>query len=257
MIGVLCGDGDDQHRERFAFSALSDIYSVTHNRPTFTTDAHIYLLQRLIPGTKVLAQIVLIRALELVVSLPNQLLAHIPITNISPEYTARLEASGDSSEEEDSSEEDEDSEEEGAKSSGLPGLAALFKEGQWVSAIVAASKSQDSKAQLGGREGDENVRASRRIELSLEPEKVNEGIAKGDLKAGFVSESCMPASARPLTTVCLLRLSLDQSDRSRTMATFSRSVFRPSPPSCLSKRPSAFSLLASKSDSSSLAESRT
>lgn len=149
--------------------------------------------QRLIPGTKVLAQVILVRALELVVSLPNQLLAHIPITNISTEYTARLEASGDSSDEEEEESEEEDSEgsdAEGGKSSkgpGLPGLAALFSEGQWVSAIVVASKSQDSKAKLGGREGDENVRASRRVELSLEPEKVNEGIAKGDLKAGFVS----------------------------------------------------------------------
>lgn len=127
----------------------------------------------------------------MVVSLPNQLLAHVPITNISPEYTARLEASGDTSdEEEEDSEEEQDSEaEEGAKSTkgpGLPGLASLFSEGQWVSAVVVASKSQDSKIKLGGREGDENVRASRRIELSLEPEKVNEGVAKGDLKAGFV-----------------------------------------------------------------------
>jgi rRNA biogenesis protein RRP5 len=61
-----------------------------------------------------------------------------------------------------------------------------------VSAIVVASKGQDSKIKLGGREGDENVRASRRIELSLEPEKVNEGIAKGDLRAGFVRFLCFP-----------------------------------------------------------------
>lgn len=160
------------------------------------------LLQRLIPGTKVLAQIILVRALELVVSLPNQLLAHIPITNISPEYTARLEASGESSDEgeseEEESEEESDDEEGGSgkKSSGLPGLATLFKEGDWVPAIVMASKSSDSKAKLGGREGDENVRASRRIELSLEPEKVNEGVAKGDLKAGFVSCAVLSTSLR-------------------------------------------------------------
>lgn len=55
---------------------------------------------------------------------------------------------------------------------------------------------QDSKVGLGGREGDENVRASRRVELSLEPEKVNEGIAKGDLKAGFVSEYLFPVWQR-------------------------------------------------------------
>jgi len=72
----------------------------------------------------------------------------------------------------------------------------LFKEGDWVSAIVMASKSSDSKAKLGGREGDENVRASRRIELSLEPEKVNEGVVKGDLKAGFVSRAVLHTSLR-------------------------------------------------------------
>ncbi|KAK4705134.1 rRNA biogenesis protein RRP5, partial [Phenoliferia sp. Uapishka_3] len=143
--------------------------------------------KRLVPGTKVLAQIILIRPLELIVSLPNQLLAHIPITNISTEYTTRLEASGESSDEEES-EEESDEEEEG-KSSGLPGLNKIFKEGQWVSAIVMESKANDSKAKLGGREGDENVRASRRVELSLEPEKVNEGIARGDLRAGFTLTS--------------------------------------------------------------------
>jgi rRNA biogenesis protein RRP5 len=72
----------------------------------------------------------------------------------------------------------------------------LFKEGDWVSAIVMASKSSDSKAKLGGREGDENVRASRRIELSLEPEKVNEGVVKGDLKAGFVNRAVLHTSHR-------------------------------------------------------------
>lgn len=144
----------------------------------FTTDNIEW--QRLIPGTKVLAQIVAVRPLELVVSLPNQLLGHIPITNISPEFTTRLEEAGDASDEDDS---DGDSADASEKS---PSLSSLFKEGHWVSAIVVASKSSDSKRSLGGREGDENVRASRRVELSLEPAKVNDGVAKGYLKAGFV-----------------------------------------------------------------------
>ena len=114
----------------------------------------------------------------------RSLLGHIPITNISAEYTARLEAAGEDSSSEDEAESDSDDED---KSGGLPGLNKLFSEGQWLSAIVVDSKANDSKAKLGGREGDENVRASRRVELSLEPEKVNEGIARGDLKAGFVS----------------------------------------------------------------------
>ncbi|KAL8286763.1 hypothetical protein RQP46_004291 [Phenoliferia psychrophenolica] len=145
--------------------------------------------KRLVPGTKVLAQVILVRPLELIVSLPNQLLAHIPITNISTEYTARLEAAGEDSSSED--EDESDSEEGETKTGGLPALNKMFQEGQWVSAIVMDSKTNDSKAKLGGREGDENVRASRRVELSLEPEKVNEGIARGDLKAGFTLTSAV------------------------------------------------------------------
>lgn len=122
-------------------------------------------------------------------SLPNQLLAHVPITNISADFTKRLEAAGDDSsdeDEEDDEEEDDDEDEDAGKASkGLPGLPALFHAGQWLVAVVVGSKPSDSKQKLGGRDGDETVRASRRIELSLEPEKVNEGIAKGDLKRGF------------------------------------------------------------------------
>jgi rRNA biogenesis protein RRP5 len=125
----------------------------------------------------------------LIVSLPNQLLAHIPITNLSPEFTKRLEAAGEESESEseDESEDEESDEDEPSGKSSLPGLPSLYKAGQWVSAVVTASKPADSKQKLGGREGDENVRTSRRVELSLEPEKVNEGVAKGDLKQrGYV-----------------------------------------------------------------------
>lgn len=143
------------------------------------------------PGTKVFAQIVQVRPLELIVSLPNQLLAHVPITNLSPEFTKRLEAAGeesDSASDDESDDEVSDEDDEPSSISSLPGLPTLFKVGQWVSAVVTASKPADSKQKLGGREGDENVRTSRRVELSLEPEKVNEGVAKGDLKQrGFVS----------------------------------------------------------------------
>ncbi|EGU12983.1 U3 snoRNP-associated protein Rrp5 [Rhodotorula toruloides ATCC 204091] len=142
--------------------------------------------KRLIPGTKVLCQVVQVRPLEVTVSLPNQLLGHIPITNISSEFTARLEKAGeeDSDEEE---EEESDEEDELAADKGLPGLPALFHTGQYLIAVVTSTAVSDpTKPKLAGREGDETVRSSRRVELSVEPEKVNEGIAKGDLKRGFV-----------------------------------------------------------------------
>ncbi|GAA5875823.1 hypothetical protein JCM1840_003525 [Sporobolomyces johnsonii] len=155
--------------------------------------------KRLIPGTKVFCQIVQVRPLELIVSLPNQLLAHIPITNLSPEFTARLEAAGeDSSDDSESESEEEDSDDdEPSSKSHLPGLPSLFKEGQWVAAAVVASKPADSKLKLGGREGDETVRSSRRVELSLEPEKVNEGVAKGDLKQRGFTLSCVVHDIEP------------------------------------------------------------
>lgn len=134
-----------------------------------------------------MAQIILIRPLELIVSLPNQLLGHIPITNISAEYTARLEASAETSSEDEVEDEDEAASAASKTVEELPSLFQLFSLGQWLSCVVVESKSRDSKSRLGGREGDENVRASRRIELSTEPERVNEGIARGDLRTGFVS----------------------------------------------------------------------
>lgn len=128
-----------------------------------------------------LAQVILIRPLEVIVSLPNQLLGHIPITNITAEYTARLEALH---------QDESDSEYEGTSSETgderIPGLEDLFIVGQWLNCIVVESKALTGNSIVGGREGDENVRASRKIELSTEPEKLNEGIAKADLTTGFV-----------------------------------------------------------------------
>ncbi|BGP24084.1 U3 snoRNP-associated protein Rrp5 [Rhodotorula toruloides] len=142
--------------------------------------------KRLIPGTKVLCQVVQVRPLEVIVSLPNQLLGHVPITNISSEFTARLEKAGEEDSDEDE-EEESDEEDEGAADKGLPGLPALFHTGQFLIAVVTSTAVSDpTKLKLAGREGDETVRSSRRVELSIEPEKVNEGIAKGDLKRGFV-----------------------------------------------------------------------
>lgn len=145
-------------------------------------------MQRLIPGTKVLCQVVQVRPLEVIVSLPNQLLGHIPITNISAEFTARLEKAGEEdSDDEEEDEEGDEEEDEVAAHKGLPGLPALFHTGQYLVAVVTSTAVSDpTKLKLAGREGDETVRASRRVELSVEPEKVNEGIAKGDLKRGFV-----------------------------------------------------------------------
>ncbi|KAK4046291.1 rRNA biogenesis protein rrp5 [Microbotryomycetes sp. JL201] len=136
--------------------------------------------KRLVPGTKVLGQITTVRALELIVSLPGQLLGHVPITNISPEFTQRLEQSDD----EQGSENESDDDQSSRSKNDVPALADIFNPGAWISCVVTRNSSGDGRIALGGFDGDENVRTSRRVELSIEPEKVNDGVAHSDLRPG-------------------------------------------------------------------------
>lgn len=132
---------------------------------------------------KLLAQVTAVEPLALIVSLPNQLMAHVPITNISSQLTQLLESMED-----DDSMSGSDDDDEGEKPSRVPELFEIFHPGQFVRGIVTAVHAQGSSDALGlGRARDESIKASRRVELSLIPEKVNEGVAKADLKPGFVS----------------------------------------------------------------------
>lgn len=128
----------------------------------------------------------------------------MPITNISKYLTERLEAAGDLDSDDEGSDEDEEDESEDEemegeptpeggkkKSSAIPELSDLFKVGQWVrTAVVNVKSSEKGKYRsLAGREGDEKWRASQRVELSLDPKMVNEGVEKRDLEPGFVRTS--------------------------------------------------------------------
>ena len=84
---------------------------------------------------KIFGQIVSILPLALVISLPNQLFAHVPITNISSQLTAYLEREDADSVA--SEPEDEDEEEKSIKD-GVPELSDLFIVGQYVRAVVVA-----------------------------------------------------------------------------------------------------------------------
>jgi rRNA biogenesis protein RRP5 len=131
---------------------------------------------------KILGQIVSVEPLALIVSLPNQLFAHVPITNISSQLTGLLESSMDQDNDEEELEDDE-----GSGSSRIPELSDMFHPGQYVRAIVTAVHAPGSTDMSGiGKSRDEVARASRRVELSLVPERVNAGVHKSDLKAGFV-----------------------------------------------------------------------
>jgi rRNA biogenesis protein RRP5 len=141
---------------------------------------------------KILAQVVSIEPLALVVSLPNQLYGHLPITQISSELTASLE-SMDVDEESSSNEEEEEEQEEDAegKATRLPDLFDLFRPGQYLRCIVVASHAAGTTkaGTRKGRAATEIEKASERVELSLIPEQVNQGVLKTDLKPGFVSDS--------------------------------------------------------------------
>ncbi|KAF7981179.1 hypothetical protein HWV62_34965 [Athelia sp. TMB] len=138
--------------------------------------------KRLIVGTKLLGQVVSVQPLALIISLPNQLLGHVPITQISTHLTRLLEAMD---EDEDESEEEEG---EGAAQKRVPDLSDLYRPGQYVRTVVTAVHAAGSTDASGiGNTRDLASRGSRRVELSLSPDQVNDGVQKTDLVAGFVS----------------------------------------------------------------------
>lgn len=137
---------------------------------------------------KIFAQVVSIEPLALIVSLPNQLYGHVPITQISSELTASLESMDVDDEPPSDDEEGEDAD---AKASRLPDLFDLFRPGQYLRCVVVASHAAGmTKTGAGtGRARDAVEKASSRVELGLIPELVNQGVVKSDLKPGFVSNS--------------------------------------------------------------------
>jgi len=144
------------------------------------------LLQRVVVGMKILCQILSVEPLSLIVSLPNQLFGHIPITQISSELTTLLEKVEESVDEEDEESEDED--DTSKQRHKLPDLADIFTPGQYLRAVVTDVHAPGTTGNSGvGRSKDNNQRVSRRVELSVEPHKVNDGIVVKDLAPGFVS----------------------------------------------------------------------
>lgn len=133
---------------------------------------------------KILGQVVSIIPLGLIISLPNQLYGHVPITQISSQFTTVLERfdNRDEGSDEDIAMEDEDEDTQ------TPDLYGMFHVGQYVRAIVTNVHAAGVSDIMGvGKLRDDLAKASRRMELSLVPEKVNVGVQKTDLKSGFVS----------------------------------------------------------------------
>ncbi|KAF8274016.1 nucleic acid-binding protein [Lactarius quietus] len=139
--------------------------------------------KRMVAGMKILAQIVSIEPLALVVSLPNQLYGHVPITQISYEFTSALE----SMDADDELPSDEEAEGVDAGTSRVPDLFDFFRPGRYLRCVVVAAHAAGATKNAAGtgRARDDVEKASRRVELSLIPEHVNQGVVKTDLKSGF------------------------------------------------------------------------
>lgn len=136
--------------------------------------------KRLLPGTKMLCCVLAVYPLAIVVSMCDQLVGHIPVTSVSRQLTERLQAALD---------EDSDHEGESDQDSGdePPELHEIFTVGQWVRASVESVSAPGTHRQRGlGREAGEYERESQRVQLTLEPHVVNEGIAAIDLSEGYV-----------------------------------------------------------------------
>lgn len=158
--------------------------------------------KRLIPGSRLLCSVLAIHPLAVVVSLPNQMLGHVPVTHISPQFTHRLQAAADATAQADDEEDDDDQSMDDASdddegnvngtlnkrsnndANKVPELRELFHVGQWLVASVVQVRSADVAKGLPNREGGEYEKESRRVELSLAPHLVNAGVSVSDLDTG-------------------------------------------------------------------------
>lgn len=122
--------------------------------------------------------------LHLILSLPNQLLAHVPITEISNTLTHLL-----TKDEKDSSMsmEDEAEDDDSSTSGETPDLSQLFQPGQYLLATISQSFPSESsnKAFLSLYPPSEVTRLAGRVEMSLVPEKVNQEVSKLDVTKGY------------------------------------------------------------------------
>lgn len=133
--------------------------------------------KRLVAGTMVLGRVHTILPLHLVLSLPNNLLGHVPITEVSTTLTTALNAEMDSDAED--KEEDEDEEKS------APELVDIFTPGQYVAAKVLNLFPTASQNFIAQYPVSETTKLAARVELTLVPEKLNSEVAKADLAAGF------------------------------------------------------------------------
>jgi rRNA biogenesis protein RRP5 len=122
--------------------------------------------KRITSGSLILGQIAKTNLRDLAVSLPNNLTGYVPLTAISPQLTEKVESIL-SKEVEDSQEHESSDDEEDAIN-----LSHYFHLGQWVR-VAVTSTGEDASHVTG--------KAKKRVELSLDPNVTNPGLAWKDL----------------------------------------------------------------------------
>ena len=110
-----------------------------------------------------MGQISAISSLDLTLSLPNNLSGYVPVTNVSTKLSSIIEQDSDR---EDSSDESDDA----------PSLDELFSIGQWLRAVVVENENSNGK---------------RRIELTIDPSRVNETVDQDDIVPGMSVQGCI------------------------------------------------------------------
>lgn len=171
---------DDQRPSKKKKTSKS-VKSLDQTTEKVTIPVESLSFKTLIPGTQVLGQILEINRLDIALSLPDNLIGYIPITSISALITQQLEefeeSSDDESLDEDNGEDDENRVVKGTTisktSKEFPILSKIFRVGQWLRAVVVESSQKGKKKQQ-----------KKRIQLSIEVEKVNKDYEEDDLVAG-------------------------------------------------------------------------
>jgi len=141
--------------------------------------------KRLTPGTRLLTRVHSVLNLHLILSLPNQLLAHVPITEISNTLTHLL--TKDEKDSNISMDDEADDDDDSSTSGETPDLSQLFQPGQYLLATISQSFPSESsnKAFLSLYPPSEVTRLASRVEMSLVPEKVNQEVSKLDVTKGY------------------------------------------------------------------------
>ncbi|KAI8966758.1 nucleic acid-binding protein [Daldinia sp. FL1419] len=153
-------DKPDRASKKKRAKSLKDGKSGKSHQEEESTKVESLNYKRLVKSSLVLGQVAEINPLELILSLPNNLSGHVPITAISDVLNEKIAA--EAANEEDDDEADEDSLD----------LQNIFKIGQYLRAYVTSTIDESTAT---------STKPRKRIELSLRPALANTGLSSQDV----------------------------------------------------------------------------